>query len=81
MQLGITAKDIITGFEGVILGHCRYITGCDQYLLQPPMKKDGTHVESRWFDEQRLVIVKNGKSIPDLNKGTKPGADKAAPRI
>lgn len=53
MQLGATTKDKITGYEGIITGKCSYITGCDQYLIQPKTK-EGTWVEAKWFDENRL---------------------------
>ncbi len=33
--LGNTYADKITGFKGVATGHCEYITGCAQTLLQP----------------------------------------------
>jgi hypothetical protein len=38
-KLGVTAKDLVTGFEGKVLGLCQYITGCNQVLIQP--KLDG----------------------------------------
>ena len=57
MQLGTKAKDTITGFSGVVTGKASYITGCDQFLLQPQCKEDGDMVDGRWFDEQRLEIV------------------------
>ena len=53
IELGATAKDKITGFSGVVTGRCSYITGCDQLLIQPPIK-DGAWVESRWIDDNRL---------------------------
>ena len=56
IQLGMKAKDKITGFEGTITGHARYITGCDQYLLMP-QAKDGKQAEGGWYDEHRLEIT------------------------
>ena len=38
--MGLTATDRITGFKGYIIGVVAYVTGCDQYLLQPKMKKN-----------------------------------------
>ena len=35
VKLGATAQDKATGFEGTVMGHARYLTGCDQYCLQP----------------------------------------------
>ncbi len=54
-KLGSTVVEKITGFEGVLTGVARYLTGCDQYLLQPP-SKEGAYVKGEWFDEGRLKI-------------------------
>lgn len=77
MELGITARDVITGFSGVITGRATYITGCDQYLIVPK-SVDGKQAESAWFDEQRLEIVPDARRIVLINDRT--GADKAAPK-
>ena len=73
MQLGWTAKDKITGFEGVIVGHARYLTGCDQFLLVPK----NSEKDSKWFDEQRLDRVGDGLVVLDNSGGN--GADQPAP--
>lgn len=78
ITLGSKAKDRITGFVGVITGHSRYITGCDQYLLNPPAK-DGALVDSQWFDEQRLE-VDTGTPAVSLDNSRGNGADRAAPK-
>ncbi|AOF89037.1 hypothetical protein [Sinorhizobium sp. RAC02] len=73
MRLGMMAKDVITGFSGIITGRVNYITGCDQYLLSPQSDK-----EPRWFDEQRLEVNEVFSAIVlDNSKGN--GADVAAP--
>ena len=51
-------RDRITGFEGVCTGICRYVSGCDQVLLQPiGLDKDGKRKESIWIDDERLIDV------------------------
>lgn len=80
IELGDSAKDIITGFSGVVIGKCEYLTGCDQYALQPKTEKNGTYQDSRWFDSSRLKLLK--KKIVDLTekiKADKPGADFSPP--
>jgi len=57
MDLGVKAKDKITGFTGIVTGKASYLTGCDQYLVQPKCKEDGEMADGRWFDEQRLDLV------------------------
>lgn len=55
--LGVTAKDVVTGFKGIVTAHVEYLTGCTQYLVQPPVKKDGGYTDNKWFDEDRLEHV------------------------
>ena len=57
IQLGMKAKDVITGFAGVVTAHLEYLTGCDQYCLTPPIDKDGKLVDTKWFDESRLLVT------------------------
>lgn len=81
LKLGQTAKDRITGIEGVVLGRAEYITGCNQVLVQPTAKKaDGDVLESRWFDEQRMELVSTAPVVT-LNNAVSPGPNKPAPRI
>lgn len=76
--LGQTVRDKITGFKGIVTGRCEYITGCNQALVAPPVKADGSSTDSQWFDEQRLEITK-AKPVT-LDNGKTPGADKPAPK-
>ena len=78
MKLGVKVKDKITGFEGIITGFVTYISGCNQALVVPPVKKDGSLVEAQWFDEQRLIVT-NANAIR-LNNDKTPGFDTPAPK-
>lgn len=77
-RLGYTFKDKISGFQGVATGHCEYITGCNQTLIQPPSLEGGSPIESRWFDDQRLEKLDNGRIV--LDNGATPGFDREAPK-
>ena len=55
-DMGTKVEDKITGFTGTITGVARYVTGCDNYLVQPPAK-DADYKEGRWLDEGRLQII------------------------
>lgn len=57
MQLGDKARDVVTGFTGIITGHAEHISGCDTYGLQPPVNDKGESVEIRWFDENRIEVL------------------------
>lgn len=76
-QPGVTVRDRITGFTGVVTGHVRYITGCHQVLVAPPTK-DGAFVEPHWFDEQRVMVDESTLPVV-LDNGATPGCDVAAP--
>lgn len=60
IELGVKAKDKLTGFEGVVYGRAQYLTGCDQYILVPEIDKDGKVQDNHWFDEGRLQIIGSG---------------------
>ena len=84
IKLGKEVQDIITGFRGIATGKAQYITGCDQYLVQPQSESlagSDKISESHWIDEGRLFLV-NGSN--DINKADvaadKNGCDKEAPK-
>jgi len=72
----IDVVDELTGFKGVVTGHADYVTGCDQYLVQPP-SKDGEWKEPKWFDEKRLGILEASQQV--VIDEDKNGADIPAP--
>lgn len=73
--LGYTFRDQITGFEGVAIAHCVYITGCNQTLIAPRMVENGKPVTPEWFDDQRLVHEDRAYRLT-LDNGETPGPDK-----
>ncbi len=56
-MLGYIVKDIVTGFQGTVTGVVSYLTGCDQFLIQPKIKSGNEFIEARWFDENRIKRV------------------------
>lgn len=80
MKMGIIARDSITGFEGRVTAICEYITGCHQALVQPRVKDDGTFVEPRWIDLDRLTEQLGAPfELPAKQGGSTPGFDLEAP--
>lgn len=71
IELGKKGRDKISGFEGVITGRAQYLTGCDQYVLQPPIR-NGEMQKSEWFDEGRIEVTGEGVSASEV-VSTKPG--------
>jgi hypothetical protein len=78
-ELGIELKDKVTGFKGFVIGRADYLTGCNQYALQPKMSK-GKWEENKWLDENRLSPTKALRvELKDAKKN--PGADITPPKI
>lgn len=76
-QFGQEVKDKITGFKGIVTGKCSYITGCEQYLVQPKSKVSDKKPEAIWFDIDRLEVI--GKKIIKIKEEKHNGSDLEAP--
>ena len=81
-RLGRFGKDLITNFEGVIIGKAEYLTGCTQLGLTPRVDKDGKTQSTEWFDEGRILIVSDTVIRPAEVKGSENGGpNRDAPRF
>ena len=76
IELGGKARDKVTEFEGIITGRAQYLTGCDQYVLAPPLS-DGNFQRSEWLDEGRLEVIGEGISA-SVVVGERPGSPNRA---
>ena len=77
-RLGLSYVDKLTGFRGVAIGHCVYLTGCSQTLLQPQGADSMTKPEPQWFDDQRLDVMGVDRVV--LDNSATPSCDKPAPK-
>jgi hypothetical protein len=73
-ELGLTGKDKITGFTGVLTSRVQCLTGCNQYHLQPTEIKDNKYPSGVYFDEHRIEILPTPKvtlekSTPEQRNG------------
>jgi hypothetical protein len=82
IELGDKAKDMVTGFEGVVTGKAEYITGCVRFQIEcgsPDKKSKSTY--SDWVDEVRLKLIKKGVFKPDRTMVIdKPAGPMSAPK-
>ncbi len=59
--LGMNARDIVTGFSGIVTSYCQYLTGCTQVSITPMCAaNDGKLPDTQWFDIQRVELVDRG---------------------
>lgn len=72
---GCVGQDRITGFRGVIMGYCRYMTGCNQVYLAATANGNGQIAGGGWFDEQRIVVDHAADRITLPTRPENPGAD------
>lgn len=57
-ELGSEAKDIITGYKGIVTGRAQHLTGCNTYgVTSQKLSSDGKET-TLWFDENRLKVAK-----------------------
>lgn len=65
-KLGLHGTDKITGFKGIVTAKIIYLYGCSQYLLNPPIGKDGKRPEGEYFDEGRITFGKRAVTAKEV---------------
>lgn len=56
-DIGDEVKDVISGFQGYVIGRFEFMTGCNHYGVEQKAQKDGK-LPYESIDEQRLELVK-----------------------
>ena len=69
--LGRHAKDLVTGYSGVITTVGFDLYGCIQVVVTPPVGKDGESKSGHWFDVSRISLADEPPimALPDFNSG------------
>lgn len=60
LELGLKAKDKISGMTGILTARCEFLTGCNRYCISPQELKDGRPIEGMYFDEAQIEIISDG---------------------
>jgi hypothetical protein len=71
-KLGVKAKDLVTGFQGVIVVRIKHMYAGDRYGIQPPINEKKEIPEIKTFDEGDLEQI----DPPLARKETKPKGKK-----
>lgn len=70
LSLGAEAKDVVTGFKGIVAALTVTLGGDIHVLIEPEKtKKDGDCFETEGFNDGRVEIIKE-KPIPSAKKAT-----------
>jgi len=56
-QLGIVARDVVSGFEGFVVVRAQYFRSDNRYGLCSRELHDEKPIDLEWFDEGRLEII------------------------
>ncbi|MGR3220922.1 MAG: hypothetical protein ACUZ8H_14055 [Candidatus Anammoxibacter sp.] len=56
-NMGDRLKDIVSGYEGIVMNIAQYSTGCVHYGLDAQNLKDGKTCDWEFFDTSRLVLI------------------------
>lgn len=80
IELGLKAKDKITGFQGIIIGRAEYLTGCTQYGVCPKAKEGEKTLGTEWFDEGRIEITGDGVTVKDVAADQNGGPNRDSPQ-
>jgi hypothetical protein len=69
ITLGCKAKDMVSGFKGVVVARIEYLWGCTQYGLAPDVNKNGNILDTQYFDYKRIEVIGKGKHIASEDTG------------
>lgn len=79
-DLGDRIRDRISGFEGIAIGHTRWLNGCTRWLVAPEKLHENKPIEAQWFDTEQLQLVaKLEDFVTDDSHGGPPTAGDPRP--
>ena len=61
ITLGDEVKDVLSGFTGIVISRCEYLTGCNQLFILPKSEKANEIKDGHWFDIERIEKIANRK--------------------
>lgn len=67
-ELGLIARDPISGVEGIIVARAHHLFGCNSYGLAQVKRPDGTVPKTEYFDEDRIEITGKGEAKIQINE-------------
>lgn len=73
VQLGAKARDVVTGYTGIVVARTEWLYGCIRYVLQSQDMKDGKPVDVHVVDEPGVEVL-----VPSLITGVTPASEAAA---
>lgn len=60
IKLGDKVRDTISGFEGIVVAICDWLSGCRRITISPQELHDGKPVGDWTFDANQLELISRG---------------------
>jgi hypothetical protein len=80
-ELGATAKELLTGFQGLVVGKTIHLNGCHRVVIQPTTLVKGEPHKSLAVDVQQLDIITDIPVVKSGNIGLDWGNVKLGVRV
>lgn len=81
IELGSKVKDSISGFSGIVVGKTEWLYGCVRIGVAPDCTdKDGKTIDTAWFDEGQLIVLKTRTEVEKKLKKELPKKSTGGPR-
>jgi hypothetical protein len=52
---------VLSGFTGIVISRCEYLTGCNQVFILPKSEKANEMKDGHWFDIERVKKIGDRK--------------------
>lgn len=78
-NLGMKARDKVTGLEGTIIGMIHYLTGCNQYGILGKIAADGKVPDTYWIDVDRCELIGQAFAPGEVSSIERPGGPGPVP--
>lgn len=83
IELGDKVKDVISGFEGIVIGITNWLHGCKRIGVASQQLKDDKPIDSQWFDEPQVIILQKAvmqNFIEEIKPVHEPGGPRQTPQ-
>ena len=77
IKLGDSARDVVSGFSGIVTGKAEYLFCVDKICLEPELlDSNGQPVKPAWFEADRVSLIVKKTQITGLSISKKTGGEK-----
>lgn len=80
IELGDRVRDLISGFEGIVVGRTEWLFGCTRIGVSPGKLHEGKTIDSEWFDVQQLELVEKKALKRQSEEAKEPESKPGGPR-